>query len=157
MPRRLPVPAGFWDWAQTKREQSLLSSKVASDDYQALPDGIVEGEQQQQQQDAAARGAANGGADGAAPSVSTSEGKGADDEEQEALGSRAAQVDHSFWHRELVSAGVAAGIAGAFGSPVGGVLFSLEEACTHWSRNVAWRCFLCAAMASFVHWQLNPS
>ena len=37
----------------------------------------------------------------------------------------------------------------AFGAPIGGVLFSMEEACSYWSRKVAWRCFLCAAVAAF--------
>lgn len=37
----------------------------------------------------------------------------------------------------------------AFGAPVGGVLFSMEEACSYWSRKVAWRCFLTAAVAAF--------
>ena len=32
---------------------------------------------------------------------------------------------------------------------MGGVLFSMEEACSYWSRKVAWRCFLTAAVAAF--------
>ena len=44
----------------------------------------------------------------------------------------------------------------AFGAPVGGVLFSMEEACTHWSRKVAWRCFLASAVSTFVLAQLHP-
>lgn len=43
----------------------------------------------------------------------------------------------------------------AFGAPIGGVLFSMEEACSYWSRKVAWRCFLAAVLSAFVISQLN--
>ena len=52
-------------------------------------------------------------------------------------------------HREIISAGAAAGLAAAFGAPIGGVIFSWEEASTFWSTKVTWRCFLCTAIAVF--------
>jgi len=52
--------------------------------------------------------------------------------------------------REFISAGAAAGLAAAFGAPIGGVLFSFEEASTFWSHRTMWRCLMCAATASFV-------
>ncbi|KAF5355445.1 hypothetical protein D9758_006397 [Tetrapyrgos nigripes] len=58
--------------------------------------------------------------------------------------------------REVVTAASAAGVAVAFGSPIGGVLFSIEEMSHDFSIKTLWRSFFCALMATFTLSAMNP-
>ena len=44
--------------------------------------------------------------------------------------------------RNWVGIGAAAGVAAAFNSPLGGILYSFEEVCSHWSETMTWRAFI---------------
>lgn len=58
--------------------------------------------------------------------------------------------------REILSACAAAGVAVAFGSPIGGVLFSLEEMSNYFPLKTMWRSYFCALVATFVLAAMNP-
>ena len=50
--------------------------------------------------------------------------------------------------RGWVGMGAAAGVAAAFHAPLGGILYSFEEVCSHWSSSMTWRSFVCAVVVA---------
>ncbi|KAJ2378593.1 glycerol ethanol, ferric requiring protein [Coemansia sp. RSA 2607] len=58
--------------------------------------------------------------------------------------------------REVVTASAAAGVAVAFGAPIGGVLFALEDLSTRLARRTLWRSFLCALLATVSLQAMDP-
>ncbi|XP_035223469.1 H(+)/Cl(-) exchange transporter 5-like isoform X2 [Stegodyphus dumicola] len=58
--------------------------------------------------------------------------------------------------REILSAAAAAGVSVAFGAPIGGVLFSLEEVSYYFPMKTLWRSFFCALVAAFVLRSIDP-
>ncbi|KAI0688187.1 Cl-channel protein [Cytidiella melzeri] len=58
--------------------------------------------------------------------------------------------------REMLTASSAAGVAVAFGSPIGGVMFSIEEMTSNFSIKTMWRSFFCALVATVALSAMNP-
>ena len=51
--------------------------------------------------------------------------------------------------RDFLSLGAACGFSAAFGAPIGGVLFSLEEASSFWSTHLLWRGLVGTVLSTF--------
>ena len=49
--------------------------------------------------------------------------------------------------RDLVTAGISAGIAAVFNAPIGGVLFAQEDVSSFWSNRLTWKAFICSVVA----------
>ncbi|QRV79660.1 ClC voltage-gated chloride channel protein [Ceratobasidium sp. AG-Ba] len=58
--------------------------------------------------------------------------------------------------RDILTAASAAGVAVAFGSPIGGVMFSIEEMSHTFSIKTMWRSFFCALVATVTLSAMNP-
>ncbi|KAH6850372.1 chloride channel [Chaetomium sp. MPI-CAGE-AT-0009] len=58
--------------------------------------------------------------------------------------------------REVLSAAAASGISVAFGSPIGGVLFSLEQLSYYFPDKTMWQSFVCAMTAAMVLQAFDP-
>ena len=58
--------------------------------------------------------------------------------------------------REVITAASAAGVAVAFGSPIGGVLFALEEMTVNFPIKTMWRSFFCALVGTVTLSAMNP-
>ncbi|KIY01539.1 uncharacterized protein Z520_03091 [Fonsecaea multimorphosa CBS 102226] len=58
--------------------------------------------------------------------------------------------------REVLSAAAASGISVAFGAPIGGVLFSLEQLAYYFPDKTMWQSFVCAMVAAVTLQALNP-
>ena len=91
-------------------------------------------------------------------------GHGERDRAHQAAHARGAARRYPWWYRfrddrskrDFVTGGAAAGVAGAFATPTGGICFALEEASTaQWPPSLMARVFLCTMLSTFTLWTLT--
>lgn len=63
---------------------------------------------------------------------------------------------NDYTKRDFVTFGAAAGVAAAFRSPIGGILFTLEEGASFWSTATTFRAFICAVITQLTVGLLFP-
>ena len=51
--------------------------------------------------------------------------------------------------RNFLTAGAGAGVSAAFGAPVGGLLFAMEEVSSFWNDKLSWQTFFCCMISAF--------
>lgn len=65
------------------------------------------------------------------------------------VSSRLSKYRNTRDRRDFITAGAAAGVSTAFGAPVGGLLFGMEEVASFWDANLLWQMFFCSMIATF--------
>lgn len=63
--------------------------------------------------------------------------------------------DSSTWRNQIYQASIAAGVSATFGTPIGGVIFSIEISCTHFHVTGLWRGAFCGIVATVTYGLLH--